>query len=225
MRVPDCLPTTPLASCVTIFLLFSGLLCGPAPAAAQVMEPPGPFVIDARGAFSTVGRSEDLALPRGLQASELPRRVLGFDVGAHVYPVRGKFTLGLGASLVRLSGTQTPDAEDADPNAPVTSGTFTLTGIAPQLSLNFGSSRGWSYVGAGMGLSRLTAGRAEGTLESSPQLLTLNMGGGARWFISEHAAFGFDLRFYRVGAKELSSDYIGNPTVSMFVVSAGLSFK
>lgn len=224
MRVPDCLPPTPLATCVTIFLLFCGLL-RPAPAAAQVVEPPGPFVIDARGAFSTVGRSEDLALPRGLQASELPRRVLGFDVGAHVYPVRGRVTLGLGASLVRLSGTQTPDAADADPNAPVTSGTFTLTGVAPQLSLNFGSSRGWSYLGAGMGLSRLTAGRAEGTLESSPQLLTLNMGGGARWFISEHAAFGFDLRFYRVGAKELSSGYIGNPTVSMFVVSAGLSFK
>lgn len=226
MRVPDCLPPTPLATCVTIFLLFGGLSC-PAPAAAQVVEPPGPFVIDARGAFSTVGRSEELALPRGLQASELPRRVLGFDVGAHVYPVRGRVTLGLGASLVRLSGTQTPDAGDAagSADAPVTSGTFTLTGIAPQLSLNFGSSRGWSYVGAGMGLSRLTVGRAEATLESSPQLLTLNMGGGARWFISEHAAFGFDLRFYRVGAKELSSDYIGNPTVSMFVVSAGLSFK
>lgn len=226
MRVPHCLPSTPLATCVTICLLFGGLLGGPTPAAAQVVEPPGPFVIDARGAFSTVGRSEDLALPRGLQASELPRRVLGFDVGAHVYPVRGKVTLGVGASLLRLGGTQTPDADaDGSADAPVTSGTFTLTGIAPQLSLNFGSSRGWSYVGAGMGLSRLTAGRAEGTLESSPQLLTLNMGGGARWFISEHAAFGFDLRLYRVGAKELSSDYIGNPTVSLFVVSAGLSFK
>lgn len=195
---------------------------------AQVVEPPGPFVIDARGAFSTVGRSDELALPRGLQASELPRRVLGIDVGAHVYPVRGTVTLGVGASFLRIGGTQTPGGDDEadDPNAPVTAGTFTLTGIAPQVSLNFGTSRGWSYVGAGYGLSRLKAGRAESTtLESSPQLLTLNLGGGARWFVSEHAAFGFDLRYYRVGARELSGDYLGNPTVSMFVVSAGLSFK
>jgi opacity protein-like surface antigen len=225
MRVPDCLPRIRPATCVTILLLFCAAWSGAAPAAAQVVQPPGPFVIDARGAFSTVGRSDDLALPRGLQATELPRRVLGLDVGAHVYPVRGTVTLGVGASLVRLGGTQTPDTEDTAPDAPVTSGTFTLTGIAPQVSLNFGSSRGWSYVGAGLGLSRLKVGRAESTLESSPQLLTLNMGGGARWFVSEHVAFNFDLRFYRAGAKELSAEYIGNPTVSMFVVSAGLSFK
>jgi opacity protein-like surface antigen len=203
------------------------LICGAASAGAQVVEPPGPFVIDARGAFSTVGRSDDLALPRGLRASELPRRVLGIDVGGHVYPVRGPVTLGVGASLLRLGGTQTPDTGDeaGGPDAPVTSGTFTLTGIAPQVSLNFGTSRGWSYIGAGYGLSRLKAGRAEATLESSPQLPTLNLGGGARWFITEHAAFGFDLRFYRIGARDFSADYVGNPSVSMFVVSAGVSFK
>ena len=212
-----------LAARVSLLLLVGGA----GSAGAQVVEPPGPFVIDARGAFSAVGRSDELALPRGLQASELPRRVIGFDVGAHVYPVRGKVTLGVGASLVRLNGTQTPEALDEvdSVDGPVTAGTFRLTGIAPQLTLNFGSSRGWSYLGAGLGLSRLTVGRAESTLQSSPSLLTTNFGGGARWFISEHAAFGFDLRFYRVGAKELSGDYIGNPTVSMFVISAGVSFK
>lgn len=203
------------------------LVCGAAPAAAQVVEPPGPFVIDARGAFSTVGRSDALALPRGLQVSELPRRVFGIDVGAHVYPVRGPVTLGVGASLLRIGGTQNPEPLEGGSvaDAAVTAGSFTLTGIAPQVSLNFGTARGWSYIGGGYGLSRLKAGRAESTLESSPQLLTLNVGGGARWFITEHAAFGFDARFYRVGAKELSGDYLGNPTVTLFVMSAGLSFK
>ncbi len=212
-----------LTACVTAALLFLAV----GGASAQMEEPPGPYVIDARGAFSTVGRSEALALPRGLQASELPRRVLGLDLGAHVYPVRGKVTLGVGASYVRLGGTQTPEPldEESPADAPVTAGTFRLTGIMPQVSLNFGTSRGWSYVGAGMGLSRLRAGRAESTLESSPQLLTLNMGGGARWFVGERTAFTFDLRFYRAGARELSAEYIGNPTVSLFVVSAGVSFK
>lgn len=198
-----------------------------APARGQMVEPPGPFVIDLRGAFSTVGGSDELALPRGLRASELPGRVLGLDLGAHVYPVRGKVTVGVGASYLRLGGTQTPEPLDdtSGPDAPLTSGTFRLTGVAPQVSLNFGTSRGWSYIGAGLGLSRLTVGRADADLTSSPSLLTLNMGGGARWFISERAAFGFDLRFYRAGAKELSGDYLGNPTVSLFVVAAGLSFK
>lgn len=211
-----------LASCVTAALL----LLTTVEAAAQD-QPPGPYVIDARAAFSTVGRSDALALPRGLQASELPRHVLGLDVGAHVYPLRGKVTLGIGASYVRLGRTQTPEAldEDSPADAPVTAGTLRLTGIMPQASLNFGSSRGWSYVGAGMGLSRLTAGRAESMLESSPQLLTLHMGGGARWFVGERTAFTFDLRFYRAGAREVSGDYIGNPTVSLLVVSAGLSVR
>ncbi len=222
--MPTATPPGPtFAACVISALLFAVA----APVQAQVEEPPGPFVIDARGAFSTVPRSEELTLPRGLQPSELPSRVLGLDIGAHVYPVRGKLTLGIGAAFVRLAGTQTPEPLDdtSAGDAPVTAGTFSLTGIAPQLSLNFGSSRGWSYIGAGLGLSRLTLGPADADLESSPQLLTLNMGGGARWFVSEHVAFTFDVRFYRVGEKELSGDYLGNPTVSMFAIAAGLSFK
>ena len=56
-------------------------------------------------------------------------------------------------------------------------------------------------------------------------MLTLNLGGGARWFVSEHVAFTFDGRYYRMAAKDLEADYVGNPVVSMFVLSAGLSFK
>jgi hypothetical protein len=207
---------------VSVFLLMASR-----PAHAQLGEPPGPFVIDARAAFSSVPRSEDLALPRGLRATELPQRVIGLDVGGHVYPVRGRTTLGVGASLLRMGGTQTPDplVPGAGPDAPITAGRFQLTAVVPQLSLNFGTSRGWSYVGAGAGLSRLQAGRAASELASSPALVTLHMGGGARWFVGEHVALSLDLRFYRVGARELSGDYIGSPSLSMFVAGAGLSFK
>lgn len=195
-------------------------------AMAQVVGPPGPFVIDARGAFASVGRSEELASPRGLQVSELPKTVLGLDVGAHVYPVKGKVTLGLGASLLMVGGTQTPgEPVDGAVDAPTTPGEFRVRGIVPQVSLNFGSSRGWSYIGAGLGFSQIRAGRAESDLSYSPQLLTLNLGGGARWFVSEHVAFTFDGRYYRLAARELEAGYVGNPVVSMFILSAGLSFK
>lgn len=208
-----------------LVLVSIGLLTA-APAAAQFAGPPGPFAVDVRGAFSSVGRSEDLSRPRGLQAGELPKTVLGLDVGAHGYPIRGRVTLGVGASLLLIGGTQTPGVpEPGAVNPPVTAGTFRVTGLVPQVSLNFGSSRGWSYVGAGLGLSRLKVGRAESALENSPQLLTINIGGGARWFVREHVAFTFDARYYRISARELEAGYIGNPTVAMFVLGAGLSFK
>ncbi len=202
------------------------LLVWPAVARSQPPEPPGPFVVDVRGAFSSVGRSEELAQPRGLQASELPKTVLGLDLGAHVYPVRGRVTLGLGASLLMIGGTQAPgEAEAGTVNPAFSTGEFRVRGIVPQLSLNFGSSRGWSYLGAGLGLSSLKAGRAESDVGYGPQLLTINIGGGARWFISEHAAFTFDGRYYRLGAKPLEGDYLGNPALAMFVISAGVAFK
>ena len=209
-----------------LLLVSVCLLATPATVSAQLAAPPGPFVIDARGAFSSVGRSEELAAPRGLAVGELPKSVLGIDVGAHVYPVRGKVTLGLGASLLMVGGTQTPGVpEEGAVDAPLTPGEFRVRGIVPQVSLNFGSSRGWSYLGGGLGFSKMKAGRAESDVDYSPQLLTINIGGGARWFVSEHIAFTFDGRYYRMASKALDADYIGNPVVTMFVLSAGLSFK
>ncbi len=200
------------------------LVCA-ARAFAQPVEPPGPFVIDARGAFSSVGRSEALASPRGLATGELPKSVRGFDIGAHVYPVRGKVTVGIGASLLMMGGTQTPGEPDGTVGAPLTPGQFRVRGIVPQLSLNFGTSRGWSYLGAGLGFSQLKAGRTDSDIAYSPQLLTLNIGGGARWFVSERVAFTLDGRYYRISAQPLEADYVGNPLVTMFVLSAGLGFK
>jgi hypothetical protein len=209
-----------------LLLVSTCLLSSPGTGLAQPAEPPGPFVLDLRGAFSSVGRSEALAAPRGLQVGELPKRVLGLDLGAHVYPVRGRVTLGVGASLLMIGGSQTPgDPEPGAVNPPVTPGEFRVRGIVPQVSLNFGSSRGWSYIGGGLGLSQLKAGRTESALEYSPSLLTINVGGGARWFLSEHVAFTFDARYHRLASKPLEAGYIGNPSIGMFVLSAGLSVK
>lgn len=210
-------------ACAFVFVSLALLDC--TPARAQGTAPPGPFVIDARGGFSSVGRSEELAAPRGLQVGELPKRVLGVDVGAHIYPVRGTVTLGVGASFLWMSGSQTPGVSSDGTTTTVNPGHFAVRGLVPQLSLNFGSQRGWSYLGGGLGLSQMKVGNPDRDLAYSPQLLTLNVGGGARWFISEHVAFTFDGRYYRLGSKELSADYIGNPATSLFVLSAGFSFR
>lgn len=205
-------------------LVSTCLLAGSVPAVAQPPEPPGPFVIDLRGAYSSVGRSDALAAPRGLTSGELPKTIKGLDVGAHLYPVPGRVTLGLGASLLMIGGSQAAATEETT-GVPLAAGEFRVRGVMPQLSLNFGSSRGWSYLGAGLGFAQLKVGRAESDMSYSPAAVTLNIGGGARWFIREHMAFTFDGRYYRIGAKPLEGDYLGHPVVSMFVLSAGLSFK
>lgn len=191
------------------------------------MQPPGPFVVDVRGAFTSVGRSDELAAPRGLRSSDLPKTVKGLDVGVHLYPVRKRVTLGLGADLLMVRGRQAVQPlEDGSVDETGTEGELAVRGIMPQLSLNFGTSRGWSYIGGGMGLAKLRAGRADASsLEYGPNLRTIHLGGGARWFVSEHVAVTFDLRYYRMAARALEADYVGNPSLSMFVTSAGLSFK
>ncbi len=202
---------------VSVCLLTAGT------AAAQPPEPPGPFVIDLHGAYSSAGTSEALAAPRGLLSSDLPGTVLGIDAGAHVYPVRRKVTIGLGASLLLVGGSQAGTVDES--GVASTAAEFRARGVMPQLSLNFGSSRGWSYLGAGFGLAQLKVGKTDSDLPWGPMTPTIHFGGGARWFIRERLAFSFDGRFYRVGAKPLDGDYLGNPTVSMFVLSAGVSVK
>ena len=93
--------------------------------------------------------------------------------------------------------------------------------IAPQVSLNFGSRDGWSYLSAGLGAGSVNAeatdvlpGRHESGL-----LRSVNYGGGARWFITPRLAFGFDLRAHQIAA---GAD---TPKVSVFAVGAGLSFR
>ena len=95
----------------------------------------------------------------------------------------------------------------------------------PQASLNFGSSRGWSYIGAGFAWSRRSTGVADTEFEDGARLMGLHYGGGARWFIKPHVAFTFDLRFYRLPEQAEDGTIPFQPKTRLFLASAGLSFK
>jgi hypothetical protein len=57
------------------------------------------------------------------------------------------------------------------------------------------------------------------TVDGSNHLRTaINYGAGARWFKTDHLAFSFDLRFYRVRPE-------GLPRTNLTVLSAGVSVK
>lgn len=88
----------------------------------------------------------------------------------------------------------------------------TMQIVAPQLSFNFGTANGWSYLGAGAGPARV-----KGDLTFTTT--ALNAGGGARWFMNDHAAIGFDIRVYRLSA---SGSFARTTLVA---ASVGLSLK
>lgn len=226
-----------------------------APAAAQTTptppspipapDPPGPYVIDLRG--STIGVPKAPGFYPEVPAGTLiPSRAFGLDVGGHVYLFRlGPARVGLGADLFRLRGTAAPAAPEKSASG-TTSTTrpedqktpdikVTITTIAPQISLNFGASTGWSYVSAGFGRASIVSDRSlfdngDAERRGSGQVSSLNFGGGARWFTSDHLAFTFDVRFHLLSpgkAQEIEPGELGpgSPRTRIVSASAGISLR
>ena len=55
--------------------------------------------------------------------------------------------------------------------------------------------------------------------------MTLNFGGGARWFNFDHLAFTIDLRFYRTRAAVATPNTAARDNKSVMVMSAGFAIK
>lgn len=204
-------------------LIVAAAVMAAVPAAGQAPSRPGPWVLDIRGVTSAVPTDTTFYPP--LTSTVVPSRGFGADVGGHVYLFNlGPARVGLGASLLAVratasaSNTQTEAGESAEPIQRVA---MTLRGIAPQLSLNFGSGNGWSYLSAGVGLGSANShaeNSSPGERESG-RLRVVNYGGGARWFIKPRLAFGLDLRAYQVAAGA------STPRVSIFAAGAGVSIR
>jgi len=197
-----------LRSIVVVALWMSGWL--PCVAAAQTLNPgpPGPFVVDLRAATSGVPSGE--AFYPGLpQEASVPGRGFGGGVGGHIYPLQiGPARIGLGVDAMFARGS-TADASS------------TLITVAPQISANFGTSDGWSYLSAGIGTARLKLdpGSVSATVRST------NFGGGARWFLSDHVAFGFDVRMYFTRAEAGTSASASRQAARLMLLSAGVTIK
>lgn len=181
-------------------LCLAALLIATAASAQTPAPPPGPYVIDLRGAMSGApdGSSFYPAVPKDTIA---PQRAFGFGAGAHVYFGRlGVARLGAGADVMRMRGTAASVGKIG--------AQMDVTTVAPQVSFNFGTRDGWSYLSAGYGMTQTrTEVVVPATLTDPTTLLSLerrsntaNFGGGARWFLRERLAVGFDVRFHRLAA-------------------------
>ena len=180
------------AACVIALLVTASS------AAAQTPTRPGPWVADVRGVTSPV--PEDAAFyPRLDSSAIIPARGFGIEVGAHVYVLDiGPSRLGLGASYVGVRATSRPPASTTTTSgAPAAVGQslqLDMRILAPQVSFNFGSREGWSYLSGGLDTTAVvtrTTGSITGRRESE-RLQGFNVGAGARWFLASHIAFAFD---------------------------------
>jgi hypothetical protein len=191
-------------------------------------EPPaiGPLAFDMRGTIPNFVNDPQLGESRGLSQAELPGRGLGIDAGVHVYLFRWKaITFGVGGQLTLARSHASP----APANGLATGRAVTerFTSLVPQLSFNFGTGDGWSYVSGGIGKSiwSLVPDGQPSTAADQERLTTINYGGGARWFNKPHLAFTFDVRFHVVAPGTPQFGFPGSPRSTMLIIGAGISLK
>jgi hypothetical protein len=193
-------------------------------AQALTLPPPGPYVIDVRG--TTLGVPQTSNFYPGIPTETvIPARGFGVQAGVHVYPLPiGTWRIGIGAEVYFTRATATtPSSTSTSTSSTSSDDTTTPTVenfpdvkvtqriVAPQISLNFGTGRGWSYLSTGAGPARVKATAGSDVLTTSK--LAVNVGAGARWFLRAHVGVGFDLRALWLGSR------------ATFAASAGFSVK
>jgi outer membrane protein with beta-barrel domain len=199
---PRLVPSVSWARCALSFLLLAIVSAYDAAAQSLNPGPPGPFVFDARGVVSGIPNSEAFVPPE-VTVATIPARGFGGSVGGHLYAIRlGPGRFGIGVDLTFARGTST-DVQT------------TLSTLDPQVSYNFGTSDGWSYLSAGVGAARVKS-EPSGISES---VQVFNWGGGARWFLSQHFGIGFDIRIRHLSA----GDVVAKGT--SVAAAVGLSLK
>jgi len=211
-----------------IFVALLIVLGGGAPAFAQEPPPRLPFVaVDLHGAFVNFPVEQALSDSRGLQLGQLPGAAIGGDLSLNIYPLRWRaVTFGLGGRVMAARARQVPVSADGQtPALPAVTERF-VTG-APEISFNFGSGNGWSYISGGVGRSAWQVIQdGTGPQDADDErLYTSNYGGGARWFIKKHLAFSFDVRIYGIKAGTVGVNDHTGPRTSLLVIGAGVSVK
>lgn len=193
------------------------------PATAQEPPPRIPLlVVDVHANVLSFPQDPQLAKSRDLNPSELPGLGLGGDLGAHIYPLKWRaMTWGFGGQVTVARARRSPEAGS---NLRSTSARF--TSMAPQMSFNFGTGTGWSYLSGGIAVSTWSV-VPDGVARqpaADERLTTINYGGGARWFAKPHLAFSFDVRFYTINPSA-PGQLPSSPRTTLMIIGAGVSLK
>ncbi len=195
---------------------------------ARAQEAPAripPFVVDLHASLPRFPQDDGaLAASRGMSLVELPGAGLGLQAGVHLYPLKWKaVTFGIGGEIAMGRAKQTPLAGVDNVRPSVEE----FTSISPQLSFNFGTGKGWSYISGGIGTATwaVTPQGQEGFPADTDRLRTTNYGFGARWFMKSHMAFSFDVRVYTINAGFSYFGLPASPLTALLIIGAGVSLK
>jgi hypothetical protein len=210
-------------------LLVAVAVCFAAGRAADAQEPPppiGPLVVDLHGALPMFPSDPQTAASRGLVDGSgnpypLPGTGLGLTAGGHFYFAKLlAVTFGIGGEVA--FGRSHAAGQATSPAI-----TDKFLAVSPELSLNFGSGNGWSYLSFGYGESRLSIvpDGAQPLAVDQAQKKTLDYGGGARWFIKKRLAFSLDVRAYEIPVGAPQAGLPATPHTQLLVIGAGLSIK
>jgi hypothetical protein len=153
------------------------------------------FVVDARLAETLMGKSTVTAASLNINPILIPAHPVTTVLGAQVYVLRRPgFAVGIGGEFVHLHIVNQP--VDATTGLPLgTAIERHFSSASPQLTFNFGRKRGWSYLSVGeapISFDTYFVGNTPDGLRP----VTLNYGGGGRWFSTKHVAYSVDLHFY-----------------------------
>jgi hypothetical protein len=215
--------TRPLAA---LFLTLAWLSLASRAAAQDPIPKIGPFVLDLHGTIPRFPDAPQLILSRDLVQGEMPGAGIGLHASANVYVFTWKavtFGLGADAAFGRAHHAAQP-ISDTETTRPVTE---RFTHVAPELSFNFGTGDGWSYLSGGIGRSTwyIVPDGFEPLPADHERLETINYGGGARWFAKPRLAFSVDVRFYAIYPGTPDGPRPGSPRTTLLIVGAGLSVK
>ncbi len=230
---------------VALLCVVAGSFASARAASAQDPPPRIPrFVIDLHATVPMFPNDLiDLAASRGLSLAELPGTGLGAQASIHLYLFTWKaLTVGVGGEAMVGRASSTPSAAALAAAASAASAAAAagipparapvpvserFTEASPQLSFNFGTGHGWSYLSGGVGRSQWSlhpSAEPPGAADAET-LPTVNYGGGARWFIKRRLAFSFDVRVYEVQPGSSFGGNSGSPRARVLTIGAGVSVK
>lgn len=216
-----------IAALVVLAILMSRSQAGAQAGAGAPLEEAriSPFAIDARFVLAGYGPTEEQAAALGYAVTDLPGTGMGVDIGGHWYPVHwSKATLGIGGNVMLSAGHSNPTNNLGQPTG--NTADTALRSVASQVSMNFGSRAGWSYLSAGLGYSTFTTATPTTPAPDNPaRRMTINFGGGARFFTRDHLAFTFDMRFYRMSPQAATEVLAAAAGTTRFVFGVGASFR
>jgi len=197
----------------------------PASAVAQPIprDPLSPYVFDVRGAIPFLGQSADTAAGLGIAPTQLPGRGLGVALGAHVYPFRRRgWALGVGGEW--LYSRASFDLVPLDEAAASRTIARRFESLSGHVSLNFGHRNGWSYLSGGAGPLAFDTWEKPASPDGA-RAMTLNYGGGGRWFTRPRLAFTFDVRFYATRPAEPTTVVAPRGKQTVMVITVGVSVR